>query len=103
MTEAKGAFHIIEEAGGLCEIRGPRPEVDRRTVRVGTFGNKKPATRTRGRFDKWEITFVVQYRPDIITAEQLLNLYENAGFSIGLCEYRPEKSGNLGMFEVKRR
>lgn len=103
MTQAVGAFHIIDDAGdGLVEIKGSKPVMDERIVRVGNFGNKKPATRRRARFDDWKVTFTVKYRPDVLSAEQLLNLYENAGFSVGLCEFRPEKNGSLGMFQVQR-
>lgn len=99
-TVAMKAFHVLDDACGLVEIKG-KPVMDERMVRVGPFGNKKPATRRRGRFDKWECTFRVRYREDLITPLQLANLYESAGFSVGLCEYRPEKSGNQGMFCVK--
>ena len=128
MSIAMKAFHVIGDTGGIIEIlgakptldeRGPamkfptgtkskkskgtiQPEMDTRIVRVGPFGNKKPATRRRAIFHDWEITFKVRFRADLITAAQLANLYESAGFSVGLCEYRPEKSGNLGMFSVKR-
>lgn len=101
MTRALGSFHVIEDDAGLCVING-KPQLDERMVRVGNFGNKKPCLRRRGIFKNWSIKFKVQYRPDIISAEQLLNLYENAGFSVGLCEHRPEKKGSLGMFEVAR-
>jgi hypothetical protein len=102
MTIAKGSFQIIDDIGGLLPLKASAPEIDARIVRVGNFGNKKPCTRYRARFDKWELSFVVKYNSRIISAEQLLNLYEHAGFAVGLCEYRPEKSGNLGMFRVKR-
>lgn len=103
MTKAKGAFFVLEDGDGLVElnVKG-KPEVDERMVAVGPFGRKVKMARFRPRFDKWSCTFKVIYDPDTLSAEQLLNLYERAGFSIGLCEYRPEKSGNLGMFSVKR-
>jgi len=103
MTIAKGSFHVIDEPGndGLTEIKGT-PEMDSRIVRVGNFGNKKPCTRHRGIFKKWSVTFPVEYNERVISDEQILHLYENAGFAIGLCEYRPEKDGNLGRFRVAR-
>ena len=101
MTVAKGCLFVLEQENGLVEIKG-KPTMDERIVRVGTFGNKKPMTRYRPRWDKWECTFEVLYASDTISSEQLLNLFDKAGFHVGLCEYRPEKSGNCGMFEVKR-
>lgn len=104
MTTAKGSFFVIEEADGLVpiDVKGGKHQIDERIVAIGPFGKKTKMVRFRPRFDEWQCTFKVMYDPDTISAEQLLNLYERAGFSVGLCEYRPERSGALGMFMVKR-
>lgn len=97
------AFFVTGDIGGIIPLDGnPEWVMDERPVMVGTFNNRNPALRQRPRFDKWEITFKIRYRADLITPETLVNLYEQAGFSVGLCEYRPEKTGNLGTFRVKR-
>lgn len=103
MTQTKGAFFVMEDSDGLVPltVKG-KYAVDERMVAVGPFGKKTKMARFRPRFDKWSCTFKVIYDPDTISAEQMLNLFERAGFSVGLCEYRPEKSGSYGMFSVKR-
>jgi len=102
-TRMQGALHVLEVANGLVPIVSKSgPVMDSRMGRVGPFGAKKPKMIHRARFDEWECTFTVTYRPDMISPTQLVTLFEHAGFSVGLCEFRPEKSGSMGCFEIKR-
>lgn len=102
MSIVKGALFVMEDAAGLCEIKTGKHEIDQRMVSIGPFGRKVKMVRFRPIFPKWSCTFKVMFDPDTLSAEQVLNLFERAGFSIGLCEFRPEKSGSYGMFSVKR-
>jgi len=102
MTTALGAFHVVGDIGGLIPIEGGKPTMDERIVQIGKFGSKTPQLRYRGRWDKWHLNVTIRYNSAVISPEQLVHLYENAGFGVGLCEHRPEKKGNLGMFSVKR-
>jgi hypothetical protein len=101
MTEARGAFHVLATASGnLLEIKG-KHVMDESIVRIGKFGNKVAMNRYRGRYDKWEVKVPIKFNRRVISPAQIVNLAQNAGFSVGLCEYRPEKNGSYGMFSVK--
>ena len=102
MTAAQGSFHVLAGPGNLIEIEGDDPVMDESIVRVGNFPNKVADIRYRARFDKWSVTFPVKFNKRMISVEQLANLYDNAGFAVGLCEWRPEKKGSFGMFHVSR-
>lgn len=47
-------------------------------------------TRTRPRFDSWEIDFMLQYDETKIDIETLVNAIEYAGKYVGLCDSRPK-------------
>jgi len=101
MTEAIAAFHVLATApGNLLEIKG-KHKMDSRIVRIGRFGNKIATNRYRAIYDKWEVKVPIKYNTTMISPAQLVNLAQHAGFSVGLCEHRPEKKGNNGMFSVK--
>jgi hypothetical protein len=43
---------------------------------------------------------VVRYNMDQISSEQLLNLFELAGFSCGVGEWRMERGGTFGTYTL---
>lgn len=92
-TFARGAFHII---GDLVEIDGtPTPRQD--TVRIG-MGTSD--IRFRGEFTTWKATFLIRYNSLAIQPEQIVNMVNVGGFSIGVGEWRPQRDGSMGMFHV---
>jgi hypothetical protein len=56
--------------------------------------------RFRAQFINWKATFSVRYNARVVTVEQLTNLFNVAGFGVGICEHRPEKNGSWGLFGV---
>lgn len=66
-----------------------------------TVGMGSADLRYRGQVSNWEMAFVVRFLENKISPEQVLNLIQYAGFSCGLAEWRPERNGNYGTFEVK--
>jgi hypothetical protein len=92
-VEARGAFHIV---GDLIKIEGT-PESREDMVRVG-MGTAD--IRYRGEFKTWSCTFELRYNANVLSLEQIVNLFNTGGFAIGIGEWRPEKNGSFGMFHV---
>lgn len=63
--------------------------------------NGNPDIRFRPLYRDWSCEFVVDFMPRMITADQLVYLTRAAGQSVGLCEWRPEKNGNHGLFDIE--
>lgn len=56
----------------------------------------------RPQYENWQIRVIVEYNPRIISKEQLLALFDQAGWGVGICEGRPEKTSALGWGRFKR-
>ena len=92
-VQARGAFHVI---GELVKIHG---DVTRREDMV-TIGMGTADIRYRGEFKTWKTKVTVQFNTHILSKEQVVNLFNTAGFAIGVGEWRPQRDGNFGMFHV---
>ena len=69
-------------------------------VRVGPFNKRTTDLRYRPEYRDWTMKLFIKFRRDMIDEQRIATLLQNAGFSIGLGEWRPQKDGNFGMFEV---
>lgn len=94
MTEARAAFHV---PGELVKIDG-EPEMREDMVRIG-MGTAD--IRYRGEFKKWSATLVIRFNENVLSPSQIVNLFNVAGFGVGIGEWRPEKDGSYGMFHVE--
>lgn len=94
---ARQSHHVL---GDMVKIEGMQPVMREDTVRVG---NKQADLRYRAEFKPgWRVRLKIRYNEAVLSAEQIVNLYNIAGFAVGVGEWRPEKSGQFGMFEVER-
>lgn len=57
--------------------------------------------RFRGEFTAWATTLSVTYNAKSLSPEQIVNLFNLAGFGVGVGEWRPEKDGSYGRFHVE--
>lgn len=69
------------------------------TVGVRMRGGR--VLRTRARFDEWAATIRVDVDPELVDEEQLLTWLDIGGRRLGVGNWRPEKSGQFGRFEVE--
>lgn len=90
----RGAFHTL---GELVKIDG-EPYMREDMVRVG-MGTAD--IRYRPGFPSWSVDLPIRFNPNAITLEQLVHLFNQAGFSCGVGEWRPQKDGPYGMFHVE--
>jgi hypothetical protein len=60
--------------------------------------------RSRPKFEAWSADFDVLYDPDLITDEDIFKaVLTDAGNRIGIGDYRPQKTGWFGRFNVAER
>lgn len=93
MTVLRGALHIDTET--LPVIGEPRPREDMVRVGMGTAD-----IRYRPEFPEWRIPVPIKFNTSAISAEQIANLLNVAGFGVGIGEWRPERNGSYGRFHV---
>lgn len=96
MTVLRGLINIL---GDMLEIKGSKPKMRSDTVRLA--GGKVSSIAYRPMFFPWEITVPVVFNETMISESQVLNLFQIAGFSIGIGDWRPEKNGTFGQFTIK--
>jgi len=90
---ARGAFHLN---GELVEIVGPPPRMREDMVRVGMTTD----IRYRGEMPEWSATLEIRFNDKVLSARQIVHLFNVAGFAIGVGEGRPQKDRSWGMFHV---
>jgi hypothetical protein len=104
-TDLRRAFFIqsdgIDIVSGLELVRVDYKKCRMREdmCRVGTM-TKTADIRYRAEYSDWSIKLRIEYNANTITPGQIANLLRLAGFSVGLCEWRPEKDGNFGRFSI---
>lgn len=100
-TTLRGAFFIKGEGSDmLAEIKGSIPHIREDMVRVGGI-SKTADIRHRAQFDDWYMDLEIQYNQNgPVSLEQIINLINLGGFTNGIGEWRPERDGSYGTFEV---
>ena len=64
------------------------------------IGSGSADLRYRPEFRNWGMVLSFEFDAQALTQNTILNLIQRAGFGVGLGEWRPEKGGEYGRFEV---
>lgn len=94
MVDARTAFHVIgQELPLICSE--PYMRSDRVVIGRGTT-----TMAYRAAIDEWQVDVPIRFNGRAISAEQLVNLLQLAGFGVGILAWRVECKGSFGIFEV---
>jgi len=67
-----------------------------------TSGMKgSPRKIMRNAFEDWSVEVTIQFNKANLSAEQIINVLNWAGFHIGVGGFRKEKTGNFGAFHIE--
>jgi len=98
LNTAGGVFQIMEDWVPLKHSKVyPRKDL----ASVPPKSNKLVQI-CRGQIDKWSCSFTVRYNMGFLDETGLATLVETAGFANGLGDWRPQKDGTYGQFQLKR-
>ena len=94
MTQLRG---VINPLNDLVEIKGPAPTMRSDTIRLR---NGVSSIAYRPQFFPWSMEVALVFNADLISEGQILNLFQIAGFAVGIGAWRPETSGTFGQFSL---
>lgn len=95
----KSLFMKCDDPNGVLPMDCDEPEFREDCVRIGQGGTD---LRYRPYFFRWSVDISVTIDREWMQLDDLLNLIDRAGFGVGIGEWRPEKGGEFGRFEVDR-
>jgi protein required for attachment to host cells len=93
----KALFLKCEDVNNVIPLIAKAPVMREDLVRVG---NGAPDLRYRPMWAEWACDMVFEVDTELLTKEDVLALVNRAGFGVGICEWRPEKDGEYGRFEI---
>jgi hypothetical protein len=67
-----------------------------------TIGINTRGLTYRPEYPEWQLRISIEFNPRLVSEEQLLALVDRAGWGVGICEGRPEKSSALGWGRFER-
>ena len=99
MTILRGNIFVEgREQDGLIPVKYTGLQLREDIVRIGRGSTD---LRYRGQLNGWETEITVRFNADVLSAEQVVNLLKIGGYSCGIGEWRPQRSGDFGTYTVE--
>jgi len=95
----KALFLVDQDQSGVVELVYEKRVSREDSVRVG-MGSAD--LRYRPEYQGWSVLLIFEVDHELLQVADLIALVNRAGFGVGVCEWRPEKGGEFGRFEVDR-
>ena len=84
------------------ELHDGKPAVGVMREDAVTIGINTRGLTYRPEYRQWQLRIRIEFNPRIVSEEQLLALVDQAGWGVGICEGRPERSSALGWGRFER-
>jgi len=94
----------VNPGASLVPIETPdgKPAIGVKREDAVTIGINTRGLSYRPEYKEWQVKITIEYNPRIVSTEQLLALVDQAGWGVGICEGRPERSSALGWGRFER-
>jgi len=93
----KAIFVKSNDSNLIAKMVCSDPIMREDTVRVGAGSTD---LRYRPEFKEWSVEIACQIDAELLSIDDVVNLTNRAGFGVGIGEWRPEKGGEYGRFEI---
>jgi hypothetical protein len=93
----KSLFFPCDDSNKCVPLEAGPPTCREDIVRVG---QNQTDLRYRPEFAEWGATITCVVDKGALSAQDVINLVNRAGFGVGIGEWRPEKGGEFGRFEL---
>ena len=92
----KSLFVSGSGTNAVVPMEHSEPVIREDIVRIGA---NQTDIRYRPMFEEWRVKITAQVDTAALSQQDIINLVNRAGFSVGIGEWRPEKGGEFGRFE----
>jgi hypothetical protein len=96
MTDLRQAIFIDTDEGELVEIIGKHQKRED----IIKVANGAPDFRWRAEYPEWKAILHIKFNTRLLSVENVLQLLTESGVGVGVGEWRPERNGIMGRWEV---